>query len=318
LREQNQTAEEYGQHAIITYMQEIASDLAIIPMTIANAYLAGTRECWVLIDAGIPGNEGRIQEAAVKRFGPGAKPQAILLTHGHFDHAGSASDLADFWRVPIYVHSLEFPYLTGKCHYPPLDPTGTGFFSILSRFFPSSTVNLGSRLVSLNETGPAPHMPDWDVIYTPGHTPGHVAFFRRSDGALIAGDAVTTMNLDSLIGTLMRKPELCRPPKPATTNWQRTHESVRKLAELRPSLIAAGHGPPMRNAAADLQRLADNFPIPRQGRYVTEPVQADENGIVYLPPKPPDPVPRIAAGVAIGLGVAAIASVIISKNQSRG
>jgi glyoxylase-like metal-dependent hydrolase (beta-lactamase superfamily II) len=114
---------------------------------------------------------------------------------------------------------------------------------------------------------------DWECVDTPGHTPGHVALFRRSDGALIAGDAVTTMNLDSVFGTLLRRPRLCRPPVPATTNWQRAHESVSKLAELRPSLIAAGHGPPMRDAADELASLARNFQIPKKGRYVAEPVQ---------------------------------------------
>jgi glyoxylase-like metal-dependent hydrolase (beta-lactamase superfamily II) len=242
---------------------EIARDLAIIPMTIANAYLGGTRESWVLMDAGIPGNERRIREAVERRFGQVAKPRAVLLTHGHFDHAGSAPGLAGHWGVPVYAHRLELPYLTGKSEYPPLDSSCPGFFSLLSRFFPRRTVNLGGRVAEL----PAQIL-DWECIYTPGHTPGHVAFFRRSDGALIAGDAVTTMNLDSVFGTLLKRPELCRPPAPATTNWTRAHESVRKLAELRPSLIVAGHGPPMRNAADQLMSLAEKFPIPAKGRCV--------------------------------------------------
>jgi glyoxylase-like metal-dependent hydrolase (beta-lactamase superfamily II) len=252
-------------------VHQIAHDLAIIPMMIANAYLVGTRESRVLMDAGIPGNERRIREAAEQRFGDGARPRAILLTHGHFDHAGSAPGLADHWGVPVYAHRLELPYLTGESEYPPLDSTGPGFFSFLSRCFPSRTVNLGGRVAEL----PAQIL-DWESIYTPGHTPGHIAFFRRSDGALIAGDAVTTMNLDSVFGTLLKRPELCRPPVPATTNWTRAHESVRKLAELRPSLIAAGHGPPMRDAADQLTLLAQRFPIPNKGRYVAEPVPAGD------------------------------------------
>jgi glyoxylase-like metal-dependent hydrolase (beta-lactamase superfamily II) len=174
-------------------------------------------------------------------------------------------------------------------------------------------VNLGGRVAEL----PAQIL-DWECIYTPGHTPGHVAFFRRSDGALVAGDAVTTMDLDSVFGTLLKRPELCRPPTPATTNWTRAHESVRKLAELRPSLIAAGHGPPMRDAAGQLESFAENFPMPTTGRYVAEPVQADENGIVYLPPKPPDPFPRLVAGVGAGLAIAGIAAVVISKRRGDG
>ena len=68
-------------------MKEIGPGLAIIPTLIANAYLAGDRDSWVLVDALTPGNENRIRRAAEKRFGRGCRPQAILLTHGHFDRA---------------------------------------------------------------------------------------------------------------------------------------------------------------------------------------------------------------------------------------
>lgn len=266
-------------------MHEIARDVAVIPMLIANAYLVGNLRSWVLVDCGIPGSRRRIRRAVAKRFGAGAKPRAILLTHGHFDHAGSAGTLADQWRVPIYVHPLEFPYLTGRSSYPPLDSTPPGFFSGLSRFFPSRTVNLGDRLERLEPGCPLPVMEDWECHYTPGHTLGHVSFFRRDDAVLLAGDAVTTMNLDSLVGTITKRRELCRPPAPATMDWEQARRSVQLLAGLRPRVIAAGHGAPMDGAADELQRLADHFRAPARGRYVSEPVRADESGVTYLPPK---------------------------------
>ena len=85
-------------------MREIARDVAIVPTLIANAYLVGNAESWVLVDACTPGNERRIERAAERRFGRDRLPRAILLTHGHFDHAGSAGPLADAWGVPIYAH----------------------------------------------------------------------------------------------------------------------------------------------------------------------------------------------------------------------
>ena len=97
---------------------------------------------------------------------------------------------------------------------------------------------------------------------TPGHTPGHVAFFRRADGVLLAGDAVTTMNLDSFWDTIPRRKQVCRPPVPATHDWKSARRSVELLASLRPSLIAAGHGIPMRDAADELSRLAEGFISP--------------------------------------------------------
>jgi len=234
----------------------------MVPTLIANAYLIGDRESWVLIDACTPGNEMRIQRAAERRFGRGIRPRAILLTHGHFDHAGSAGALADVWDVPIYAHGRELPFVTGGAHYPPFDLSSPGFFTRIARFFPTQTVNLGGRVRQFEAS-----LADWEMIETPGHTPGHVAFFRRSDGVLLAGDAVTTMNLDRFWDTILRRKRLCRPPTPATMNWEDARRSMEALASLRPSVVAAGHGLPMRAGAEDWSRLAEEFSPRRKSSY---------------------------------------------------
>jgi glyoxylase-like metal-dependent hydrolase (beta-lactamase superfamily II) len=297
-------------------MREIAPDVAVVPMMIANAYLVGNRLSWVLVDSGSPGSDDKIREAAEARFGPGAKPQAIVLTHGHFDHAGSCPALARIWGVRVYAHRLEWPYLNGQSSYPPLDPTAPGFFSALGRFFPSRAVNIGDRLEEIGSNLPALGMTDWQTIHTPGHTPGHVAFFRPRDGVLLAGDALTTMNLDSFFATLIKRKQVCRPPAPATTDWQQARRSVRELAGLRPSVIAAGHGQPMHDAAEELASLAAHFPIPKRGRYVAEPARADETGLTYLPPPPVDLVPKIAAGVITGVAIAGIGALLRKRTRS--
>ena len=243
-------------------MREIAPDVAIVPTLIANAYLVGDAASWVLVDACTPGNERRIQRAAERRFGRGSRPRAILLTHGHFDHAGSAAPLADAWGVRIYAHSLELPYLTGRALYPPFDLTSPGFFTRIARFFPTSTVNLGARVSCLEPEQAMPGLPDWEMIATPGHTRGHVSFFRRSDGVLLAGDAVTTMNLDSFWAPSPGASGCAGHPCPPPLTGNLPDKSVEVLASLRPSLIAAGHGVPMRDAADELSRLAENFPLP--------------------------------------------------------
>jgi glyoxylase-like metal-dependent hydrolase (beta-lactamase superfamily II) len=119
-------------------MREIAPGVTVIPTLIANAYLVGDGASWVLVDACTPGNESRIQRAAEHRFGPGSRPCASLLTHGHFDHAGSAGPLAATWGVRVYAHSRELPYLTGQSNYPPFDLSSPGFFTRIARFFSNS------------------------------------------------------------------------------------------------------------------------------------------------------------------------------------
>ena len=176
---------------------------------------------------------------------------------------GSAGPLADHWRVPVYVHPLEIPYLTGAAEYPPFDYSSPGFFTRIARFFPTRTVNLGRRLRPLEPGQPIPGLAGWELFETPGHTPGQVSFYRRRDAALLAGDAVTTMNLDSFFETITRSKSVCRPPTPATMNWTDARRSVECLAKLRPSLIAAGHGLPMLGAADELERLAKDFRSPQ-------------------------------------------------------
>src|ERR1700761_4537107 len=101
---------------------------------------------WMLVDSGLPHQAGRIRNWAEQQFGNSARPEAILLTHGHSDHTGSLEDLASHWDVPVFAHELELPYVTGQRSYPPPDPTvGGGLMSLLSKLFPREPVHLGSR-----------------------------------------------------------------------------------------------------------------------------------------------------------------------------
>src|SRR5438105_4618439 len=101
-------------------VKEIAPDVYRFPVAVANAYFVGRPgQSWVLIDAGLPGYRDQFEAAAADLYGEGSRPEAILLTHGHFDHAGSARELADRWDVPVCAHPLERPYLEGKSYPPP-------------------------------------------------------------------------------------------------------------------------------------------------------------------------------------------------------
>ncbi len=296
-------------------IKEIAAGVGCLPVSIANVYFVGAPGGpWSLVDTGVTGKAHNIIEAAQARYGVGSIPRAIVLTHGHFDHAGNASDLADHWGVPILAHRLELPYLTGKSQYPPGDPTSPGFMSFMMRFFKHQGLDLGERLRPI-ESAELPGMTGWEWHHTPGHSPGHVVFFRRAGATMLGGDALTTMNTDSLFASVTKQQRVCGPPTPVTCDWRAARESVRFLSSLKPWTLGCGHGAPMSGpeAALQLAELARVFPIPRHQRYVPEPARTDENGVVWLPPEPADPLPQLATGAAI----AASAAVLVALRRGR-
>ncbi|MEJ7860954.1 MAG: MBL fold metallo-hydrolase [Pyrinomonadaceae bacterium] len=289
-------------------LETVAAGVRHLKIVFVNAYLVDTPESslgsWVLVDTGMPLSDGRIKRFAEKIYGANAKPSAIVLTHGHFDHAGAALALASLWEVPIYAHRLEMPYLTGKSDYPPQDPTVGGALAQMSRLFPHSGYDFGTRVRPIPESDEIEEMPGWRVVHTPGHTAGHISLFRESDRTLLAGDALATMNQDSWISNVTEKKEFCHPPAPFTSDWTAARRSVEILATLEPNAVASGHGQPFTDTetAEQLRNFARNFTAPAHGRYVRQPAITNENGIVALPPPVRDPVRQKLIGAAIVAG----------------
>ena len=297
-------------------LHEVASGVSFLSAGIANLYFVGEDASrWILVDTGMHGYFDTVMKAAESKFGAGAAPLYIVLTHGHFDHAGSAAALAKRWRIPVYAHKLEIPFLTGKSDYPPPDPTVGGAMSLLGRFFPNRKVHLNGLVKELGSS--LPNFDEWQIHFTPGHTPGHVSLFRPKDRTLIAGDAFTTVDLDSFSAMATKKQEVSRPPAYFTCDWELAHRSVEHLADLAPRVLAAGHGLPMSGAEAgeQLNALAEQFPVPEKGRYVNEPVRSDESGITYLPPAVSDPLPKVAAGIGVAAAAAGLTAALVARSR---
>lgn len=292
--------------------REIAPGVAYLRTGIVNVFFVGEAGgAWTLVDAGMYGAAGLIRRAAAERFGEGARPAAIVLTHAHFDHRGALRELAEGWDVPVYAHPLELPYLTGRSSYPPPDPTvGGGAMAALSFAYPRGPVDLGARVRPLPADGSVPGMAGWRALHTPGHTPGHAAFFRDADRVLLAGDAFVTTRQESLSHVLAQTPEVNGPPSYFTQDWVAAEASVRALAALRPEVGATGHGVPLAGAPLReaLERLARDFrarAVPARGRYVGSPAVADEQGTVSVPPAPAGARAALMLAGALVLGVAA-------------
>ena len=224
----------------------------------SNVYFVRSGSSWVLIDAAWPACGQMLTQGAAALFGPSTRAAAILLTHIHKDHSGAAVELARQWECPVFVHPNELPFAVPRDiaaieRY--ANPLDRWIILPLLRAMPRARVAALLSDTSLADVTRAfdpdavPGLPDWQCIPTPGHTPGHVAFFRPSDRVLIAGDALTTVNLNSVWDVLLQKQKLAAPPSISTWSWQATKDSIAVLARLEPRVIGGGHGNPMRGPA---------------------------------------------------------------------
>lgn len=253
---------------------ELRPDLFTLRTLLVNLCFIGEprSSSWVLIDTGLFHYAERISKLAEERFS--SPPQAIILTHGHFDHVGSVQSLLKRWDVPVYAHPLELPYLQGKASYPPADPSvGGGLLSLLSALFPNEGLNLGDQVRALPADGTIPYLPQWQWIHTPGHTPGHISLFREQDRIVIAGDAFLTVKQESALAVLNQEKAIHGPPKYFTINWTEAMRSLQRIADLKPDLAITGHGHPMEGEELrlGLESLINNFSveaIPEHERYV--------------------------------------------------
>ena len=295
--------------------RQIAPGVMFLRTLVANVYLIREGTNWVLVDTGLRGYADNIRSVAREFLGSMTPPTAIVLTHGHFDHVGSLPALVEAWDVPVFAHALERPYLTGRSPYPPPDPlVGGGALALASRLYPRGPIDIGNRFERLSDSRAVPGLPGWQWIPTPGHTAGHISLYRERDRLLIAGDAVTTVKQESIFAVAAQRPELHGPPAYFTPDWRSAGESVGRLAALEPEVLASGHGDPrrgpqMRMALRELAARFADREAPRFGRYARRAAVTDELGIVSLPP---DPLPKVMAGVALAAGLA------LSLSHARG
>jgi glyoxylase-like metal-dependent hydrolase (beta-lactamase superfamily II) len=148
----------------------------------------------------------------------------------------------------------------------------------MSFLYPKQPLDLGSRVQALPTDGSVPHLPGWRWYHTPGHTPGHVSFFREEDRLLIAGDAFVTVKQESGTAVWEQRQEVHGPPAYFTPNWPQARQSVA---------------------------------FPKHGRYVPQPATADETGVTSVPP-------AVGPGVstwALGLGVAGTVALVLLANK---
>ena len=222
--------------------------------TQTDVYFVRAGSSWALIDAGWAKDGPWIRQAAELVFGAGTPPASILLTHFHPDHAGSALQLARKWDCPVYVHPNELSLANGDFaaftkYAGPLDHwVVLPLMRAMGRRRREAMVSRSSLRDVVRALEPrtgVPGLPGWECVPTPGHTPGHVSFFRAGDRVLISGDALVTLRLNSVAGLLLQRQGLSGPPRFTSWSWQAARESVGTLARLKPNVLAGGHGTPL-------------------------------------------------------------------------
>lgn len=236
---------------------EIAPDVFCIGphgLTQTNAYLVHAGPAWALVDAAWKQDAARIEAAVHTILGADAVPAAILLTHAHPDHLGSARVLSEGWRCPILLHSSEIPIASGDFaameeFAGPLDRwvilPSMRAIGVRRREAVLRGGSLAGLIRGLEPDGVISGLPGWTWVATPGHTPGHVSFVREADRIVLTGDALVTLRVNSPSGFLLGRQGLSAPPW--YTTWQRrlAATSIQALAALEPTAVGGGHGLPL-------------------------------------------------------------------------
>jgi len=206
-----------------------------------NAYLVREDDGLTLVDTTTRGSADALIAAA---SAAGAPIRRVALTHGHGDHVGSVDALKE--RLGDSAEVL-MPELDARIHAGEkvVDGKLPGSWPTL-KTCPDQVLRAGDRVGSL------------EVIATPGHSPGHVAFRDTRDNSVIAGDTYTTYGKAAVSNHFY-----WRFPLAAMATWDKAKdlESARTLRGLEPSLLAVGHGRAIRQPAAAMDAA-----IARAGR----------------------------------------------------
>ena len=199
-----------------------------------NAFLVPEDDGFTLVDTTVGGGADPLIEAATVA---GGEIKRIVLTHGHSDHAGSLDALKDRLgdRVEVFLGELDARIHAGE---KVVDGKLPGSWPKKIATTPDVRLVGGERIGSL------------EVVPSPGHTPGHMAFLDTRDQTLIAGDVYTAYGRVAVTTHFYWRFPLAYG---ATWDKPRDIESARALRALEPKVLAVGHGPATRDPGAAME-----------------------------------------------------------------
>lgn len=222
-------------------METLASGIHLVGSGYVNAYLVDGDEGVVLIDTGLPKKEGRVTSALASIGRSTADIVAIVLTHSHADHIGSAAALKALSGANVIASRIDSPAIQGE---EPIavPPMLSGPFSFLGRLVPKPTPVTVDHMVAEGDRIGLPA--DLTAIDTPGHTPGHTSFLlERETGILFVGDAAAADRAGKVTRGF-----------PNARGGPEIDISIRHLADYEFDMALFGHSSPIATRASEAFR----------------------------------------------------------------
>lgn len=222
-------------------MKEIAEGvwrIGEVPRPTINVYLAGD----VLIDAGRRWDIGRIRKQTRDR-----ELSMIALTHVHPDHQGAAHAICTERGIPLACHVDDVDAMEGRR---PVQEASPG--NLINKTFHRLWSGPPHKVDRPFEDGD--EIAGFRVIHAPGHQRGEVIFWREADRVAICGDVVRNMSYATTL------PGVREPPAIFTLDVAENRRSIRKLADLGPSITLPGHGPEIQGSAG-IEALAEKLGV---------------------------------------------------------
>jgi glyoxylase-like metal-dependent hydrolase (beta-lactamase superfamily II) len=241
--------------------RDVAKGVHRIEDAYTNWFLVEDGGRITVIDTGVPTSWNSLLEALQALEHTVQDIQAVVLTHGHFDHIGFAERARSELGTPIWLHTNDVPIAQHPRQYAHamsrlpylLNPKSLPIAAslIATRAFWPRPIAEVARFDESVDSLSVPGSPK--VLFTPGHTLGHCAFHFPDRDVLIAGDAIVT--LDPYTG----EPGPQVVSGAATADPERALASLDVIADTQASLLLTGHGEPWARGtkeAVDLARSA--------------------------------------------------------------
>ncbi|MEU0898331.1 MBL fold metallo-hydrolase [Streptomyces massasporeus] len=239
-------------------VQQVADGTYLVHGSNTNWVILMEGDAVTLVDTGYPGDRERVLASLAQ---VGSSPEAVaavLITHAHNDHLGSAEYLCATYGTPVHLHEAEVPHARREFLHQVSVGTvlGNGWRPGVLPWAVHALRSGGTAHVPVTAPQAFPKAGALDLpgrpvpVHTPGHTDGHCAYHLPGTGVLISGDALVSGHPTSRVEGPQLLPEMFHHERP------RALASLDVLAELEGELLLPGHGAVHRGPVRDAARRA--------------------------------------------------------------